>query len=82
MAKYIHRTKFLRLTIKAAYLDQNHWFFKAAVVVHDNVTSHIGAYATFGKSMINCWERVNMDPGLDPSGRPHGPVIQTYTMPF
>ena len=24
-----------------------------------------------------CWEKVNMDPGLDPSGRLKGPVIQT-----
>ena len=29
-----------------------------------------------------CWERVNMDQGLDPSGRLEGPVIQTYTRPF
>ena len=29
-----------------------------------------------------CWGRVNMDPGLDPSGRLGGPVIWTYARPF
>ena len=29
-----------------------------------------------------CWERVNMDPGLDPSGRLERPVIRTCTRPF
>ena len=25
--------------------------------------------------MLDCWEKVNMDPGLDPSERLEGPVI-------
>ena len=29
-----------------------------------------------------CWERANMDPVLDPSGRLKGPVIQTCTRLF
>ena len=29
-----------------------------------------------------CWERRNMDPGLNPSGRLVGPVIRTYTRHF
>ena len=53
VAKYIRRSKFLRLTTKAAYLDQNHWFIDAAFTVHDNTRSHIGAYTTFGKGMID-----------------------------
>ena len=29
-----------------------------------------------------CWERANMDPVLDPSGRLKGPIIQIYITPF
>ena len=29
-----------------------------------------------------CWERRNMDPGLNPSGRLAGPVIRTCTRHF
>ena len=29
-----------------------------------------------------CWERRNMDPGLNPSGRLVGPIIRTYTRHF
>ena len=53
VAKYIHRTKFLHLTIEAVHLDQNHWFVDVAVTVNDNMRSHTGAYATFGKGMID-----------------------------
>jgi hypothetical protein len=53
VAKYMRRTKFFRLTIEAAYLDQNHWFIDAAFAVHDDMRSHTGAYATFGKGMID-----------------------------
>ena len=36
-----------------------------------------------GKSPdCNCWERRNMDPGLNPSGRLEGPVIRTRTRPI
>ena len=50
----MRRTKFLLcLTIEAVYLDENHWFIDAAFTVHDNMRSHTGAYATFGKGMIN-----------------------------
>ena len=51
--KYIRRTKFLRLTIEATYLDQNHWFIDGAFAVHDNMRSHTGAYMTFGKGMVD-----------------------------
>ena len=30
----------------------------------------------------DCWERRNMDPSLNPSGRLVGPVIRTYTRHF
>lgn len=50
--KYIRRTKFLRLTIEATYLDQNHWFIDGAFAVHDDMKSHTGAYMTFGKGML------------------------------
>ena len=53
VTKYIRRTKFLRLTIEATYLDQNHWFIDGAFAVHDDMKSHTGAYATFGKGMID-----------------------------
>jgi hypothetical protein len=50
VAKYMRRTKFLRLTIEATYLDQNHWFIDAAFTVHDDMRSHTGAYATLRKA--------------------------------
>ena len=53
VAKYMRKTNFLRLTIEAKYLDQNHWFINAAFAVYNNIQSHTGAYATFGKGMIN-----------------------------
>ena len=53
VAKYMHRTKFLCLTIEVTYLDQNHWFIYAAYAVHDELRSSTGAYATFGKGMID-----------------------------
>lgn len=46
VAKYIRRTKFLCLTIKATYLTQNHWFINEAFAVHDDMKSHTSAYAT------------------------------------
>ena len=51
--KYIRRTKFLRLTIAATYLDQNHWFIDGAFAVHEDMKSHTGAYMTFGKGIID-----------------------------
>ena len=42
---------FLRLTANATYLDQNHWFIDGAFAVHPNMTSHTGAYMTFGKGV-------------------------------
>jgi hypothetical protein len=57
VAKYIYRTKFLHLTIKATCLDQHHWFIDAAFTVHDDMRSHAGAYATFGKCMIDALEK-------------------------
>ena len=53
VAKYMHRTKFLFLTIETTYLDQNHWFIDTVFAAHDNMRSHTGAYTTFGKGMIN-----------------------------
>ena len=44
---------FLRLTIEAAYLDQNHWFNDRAFAVHPNMRSHTGTYMTFGKGMVD-----------------------------
>ena len=41
--KYMHRTKFLRLTIEATYLDQNHWFINATFAVHGDMRFHTGA---------------------------------------
>ena len=51
--KYIRRTKFLRLTVEATYLDQNHWFINCAFAVHQDMKSHTGVYMTFGKGMID-----------------------------
>ena len=53
LIKYIRRTKFLRLTIEATYLDQNHWFIDGAFAVHTDMKSHTGAYMTFGKGMLD-----------------------------
>ena len=49
VTKYMHITKFLRLTIEATYMDKNHWFIDTAFTVHDNMKNHTGAYTTFGK---------------------------------
>ena len=49
--KFIRRTMFLCLTVKANDLDQNHWFVDGAFAVHPGMTSHTGAYMTFGKGM-------------------------------
>ena len=51
--KYVRRTKFLRLTIEAEHLDQNHWFIDGAFAVHDDMKSHTGGYMTFGKGMVD-----------------------------
>ena len=34
---YIRKTKFLRLTFEATYLDQNQWFIDGAFAVYDNM---------------------------------------------
>ena len=54
--RYVRRTKFLRLTIEAIYLDQNHWFIDGAFAVHADMKSHTGGFMTFGKGMVdgNC----------------------------
>ena len=44
---------FLRLTVEAAYLDQNHWFIDGAFAVYPDMRSHTGAYMTFGKGMVD-----------------------------
>ena len=44
---------FLRLTVEATYLDQNHWFIDGMFAVHPNMRSHTGAYMTFGKGMVD-----------------------------
>jgi hypothetical protein len=51
--KYLRRTKSLKLTMEAAYLDQSHWFIDGAFAVHDDMKSHSGSYMTFGKGMMN-----------------------------
>ena len=51
--KYVRRTKFLRMRIKATYLDQNHWFIDGAFAVHDDMKGHTGGYMTFGQGMID-----------------------------
>jgi hypothetical protein len=53
LIKYIRRTKFLKLTMEAAYLDQNHWFIDGAFAVHNDMRSHSGSFMTFGKGMMN-----------------------------
>ena len=53
LIRYIRRTKFLRLTLEATYLDQNHWFIDGDFAVHDDMRSHTGVYMTFGKGMMN-----------------------------
>jgi hypothetical protein len=49
--KYLQRTKFLRLTMEASHLDQNHWFIDGAFAVHEDMKSHTGSYMTFGRGM-------------------------------
>ena len=44
---------FLRLTVEATYLDQNHWFIDRAFAVHPDTKIHTEEYMTFGKGMIN-----------------------------
>ena len=44
---------FLRLTVEANYLDQNHWSVDGAFAVHPDMRSHTGAYMTFGKGMVD-----------------------------
>ena len=51
--KYLCRTKFLRLTMEATHLDQNHWFIDGAFAVHEDMRSHSGSYMTFGRGMMN-----------------------------
>ena len=51
--KYIRRTIFLRLTVKATYFDQNHGFIDGAFTVHQDTKSHTGAYMTFRKRMAD-----------------------------
>ena len=53
LVKYMRKTKFLRLTIEANFLDQNHWFIDGAFAVHPDMKSHTGSYMTFGKGMID-----------------------------
>jgi hypothetical protein len=53
LVKYIRRTKFLKLTMEAAYLDQNHWFIDGAFAVHNDMRSHLGSFMTFGRGMMN-----------------------------
>ena len=43
---------FLRLTVKANYLDQNHWFTGGAFTVNPDMRSHMGAYMTLGTGMV------------------------------
>ena len=44
---------FLRLTVEATYLNQNHWFIDGVFAVYPDMKSHTGAYMIFGKGMIN-----------------------------
>ncbi len=65
---YIRRTKFLRLTMEANYLDQNHWFIDGAFVVHDNLRSHTGACVSFGKGIMDgasTSQNINMTSSTD-----------------
>jgi len=50
--KYIRRIKFLRLTMEASHLDQNHWYIDGAFAVHKDMRSHSGSYMTFGRGMM------------------------------
>ena len=50
--KYLRRTKFLRLTMEATHLDQNHWFIDGAFAVHEDMRSHTGSFMTFGRGMV------------------------------
>ncbi len=56
--RYIRKTKFLRLTVEATYLDQNHWFIDGAFTVHADMKSHSRAYMTFGKGMLDSMSMV------------------------
>ena len=47
------QNQYLRLTIEATHLDQNHWFVDAAFAVHNNLHNHTAAYATIVKGMID-----------------------------
>ena len=51
--KYIKRTKFLRLTMEANHIDQNHWLIDGAFAVHDDMRSHTGSFMTFGRGMMD-----------------------------
>jgi hypothetical protein len=42
---------FLRLTVEANYLDQNHWFVDGTFALHPDTMSHTGAYMAFGKAI-------------------------------
>ena len=53
VVRYVRRTIFLKLTMEAKYLDQNHWFIDGAFAVHDDMRSHSGSYMTFGRGMMN-----------------------------
>ena len=44
---------FLRLTVEATYLNQNHWFIGGAFAVHPDMRSHTGACMTFGEGMVD-----------------------------
>jgi hypothetical protein len=53
VVKYLRRTKFLKLTMEATHLDQNHWFIDGAFAVHEDMKSHTGSYMTFGREMMD-----------------------------
>ena len=48
----------------------------------DRTNNTMVEYGGFTFGPIACWERRNMDPGLNPSGRLTGPVIRTCTRHF
>ena len=49
VAKYMHRTKFLFLTIETTYLDQNHWFIDVAFAIHDDMRTTLVPTQLLGK---------------------------------
>ena len=53
LIKYLRRTKFLKLTMEAHHLDQNHWFIDGAYAVHNDMKSHSGSFMTFGRGMMD-----------------------------